>query len=1243
MDQHPTPYQLQQWLDGRLSEADSTVIEKHLSGCRNVCVAVLDGLPIGANVDPNCTRPLPVEGASSPTVSSDSASATAPSSPPESWRTWPPTPDDFATSSTVEPSSEVSPSPAVLGPAAAAPPSLPGYEILGFLDRGGMGDVYKARHVRLKRLVALKMIRGDTHADHERMARFQGEAELVARLRHPNIVQIYEVGEAEGRPFISLEFVDGGSLDRKLARTPLAAAPAARLVETLAQAMEVAHRSRIVHRDLKPSNVLLVGGPDLPVEQCTPKITDFGLAKQLDADSAQTQTGAIMGTPSYMAPEQAWGRTREIGPLSDVYALGAILYECLTGRPPFKAASPIETVEQVRNEEPVPPRRLQPKVPRDLETICLKCLDKRPSRRYASAKALADDLNRFLQGDPIHARRVRWWERAAKWARRRPTAAALIGVLVAVGLALPVLGLLFAAQEADKRAAKWKQEEDERRRVEQARGEVLNLLGQGQTAAAGQDWKLAEVRLDEALNKVEAERALEDLRESVEKVRKPVKDRLTALNVYKSFDLARDEALFFATWAATWSVARPATAGIRVDLARDEAVFFATLLSGETFLENRKTAQEEAAKALTAVGLSAKGVGTLSLGPSFTGEEKEKITIGCYMLLLMLAEIESRDLSPQAGEENKRKLRKALALLDRADELGVRTRAIHLRRARYLDKLNQMPEAEKESKRAADLAREIDLDPQDHFLVGHELYSEGKLEEANAEFRRALQLDPTHFWTHYFLSICSVIAGKPGVALAHLTICRIQHENLIWIYLLRGFALGQLEDYAAAETDFDKALSLLKKKPSTATHYVLLYNRGVMRVGQWDKSLAVVGANTVGVMGSPQGQGPFLAASALGPANTWATGPASAWAKGVDDLKQAAVLRPKRYQAQASLAEAYQLAGLLDEAAKSLDAAIAAAEQLMRADDLRPATLAQLHYNRARLHLQHQPPEDDAAVRSLEESARLAGNDDRPLRARADADRGRVLQVQESFAAALAAYDAALEADPKHVAVRHWRGEVLLVLHKYGDAAEAFDDYLEQGGTPSAKLYRQRGLARAKLNRHREAIDDYSRALDAKPKNEEMAPLLLERGKENLEFKAPGPALHDFTEALRYDPKSGDAHLGCAYACVKLGDAQKAMTHADLAVKCQPNDPSLWLGAARVYTHAGEMIKPDPGQEANQEAVRKERQKQALGLLAGALGNMPDAEQRRAYLHEVMNDPALNPLRGNPGFDKLIDKYKGGR
>jgi WD40 repeat protein len=301
-------------------------------------------------------------------------------------------------------------------------PAVPGYEILGELGRGGMGIVYRARQVRLKRLVALKMILTGPQAEEGQLARFRVEAEAVARLQHPNIVQIYEVGDHNRSPYLALEFVSGGGLDRRLDGTPQEPRAAADLVETLARAMHFAHQKGVVHRDLKPANVLLA-------EDGTPKITDFGLAKKLD-DAGQTLSGAIVGTPSYMAPEQATGKGKEVGPAADVYALGAILYEGLTGRPPFKGATPLATLEQVVAQEPVAPRRLQPSVPRDLETICLKCLHKEPGRRYESAQALAEDLRRFLDGRPIAARPVGPLERAVKWARRRPHLATLAALLV---------------------------------------------------------------------------------------------------------------------------------------------------------------------------------------------------------------------------------------------------------------------------------------------------------------------------------------------------------------------------------------------------------------------------------------------------------------------------------------------------------------------------------------------------------------------------------------------------------------------------------------------------------------------------------------------------------------------------------------------------------------------------------------------------------------------------------------------
>jgi serine/threonine-protein kinase len=332
-------------------------------------------------------------------------------------------------------------------------PELPGYEVLEVLGRGGMGVVYKARHIDLNRLVAVKMVLAGIHAGPSDLERFRHEAEAVARLQHANIVQVYDVGSHDGRPFIALEYVDG-SLTRSLAGTPLPPRQAAQWVETLARAVAHAHQQGIVHRDLKPANVLLSRTGVL-------KITDFGMAKIMVAPtSSQTTSGSILGTPSYMAPEQAEGKTRQIGPGADVYGLGAILYEMLTGRPPFEGPSVQATIDLVRHQDPVPPSFRVPRMPQDLETICLRCLQKEPAARYAGAAELADDLAAFLAGEPIRARRAGPYERLRRWVRRHPAEAVLSGtafialVGVAVGLvwsyalavgAVASLGLLIAA------------------------------------------------------------------------------------------------------------------------------------------------------------------------------------------------------------------------------------------------------------------------------------------------------------------------------------------------------------------------------------------------------------------------------------------------------------------------------------------------------------------------------------------------------------------------------------------------------------------------------------------------------------------------------------------------------------------------------------------------------------------------------------------------------------------------------
>jgi serine/threonine-protein kinase len=379
--------------------------------------------------------------------------------------------------------------------------AVAGYQILGELGRGGMGVVYKARQRGLHRLVALKMILAANHADETQLARFHTEAEAVARLQHPNIVQIHEVGEQDGLPYFSLEFVDGEPLDKRIAGIPQAPRQAAQLIETLARAMHFAHQQGIVHRDLKPANILMT-------QDGIPKITDFGLAKRLEGDdSSQTKSGTILGTPSYMAPEQARGDIRMVGPLSDLYALGSILYELLTGRPPFRGANPMDTVTRVTRDDPVPPARVQPKTPLDLETICLKCLQKEPARRYADCFELAEDLRRFLTGEPILARPVGHIERLWRWCRRNPTLAAA---------AAAILSLLLVVSVGSTWAAIVIRAEKELAQQNELKAKASETIAQEQKAIAEKNEQKA--RTSEKLAEGQAELALNTLRLLISKV-----------------------------------------------------------------------------------------------------------------------------------------------------------------------------------------------------------------------------------------------------------------------------------------------------------------------------------------------------------------------------------------------------------------------------------------------------------------------------------------------------------------------------------------------------------------------------------------------------------------------------------------------------------------------------------------------------------------------------------------------------
>jgi eukaryotic-like serine/threonine-protein kinase len=370
-------------------------------------------------------------------------------------------------------------------------PWIPGHDVEALLGRGGMGIVYKARHLRLNRCVAPKMLKTGVDAGPRERARFQHEAEAVASLRHANVVQIYDVGDHQGWPYFTMELLEGGSLAQALAGTPQPARQAATLLATLAQAMQVAHQGGIVHRDLKPANILLMADG-------TPKISDFGLARHFDGDPAFTLSGTRIGTPSYMAPEQVIGKAGTIGPAADIYSLGALLYEMLTGRPPFRAETATETERQVIAEEPVPPARLNPKVPRDLETICLKCLHKDPARRYVTAATLAEDLLRFGDGRPIQARRISPLERAWRWCRRNPAGAALaVTVLILMGFLFG--GALWVQrQQLERRIEAALRRERARLAIEGALGHQEDLRQRGLWEDAKLELALAENRLYDA-------------------------------------------------------------------------------------------------------------------------------------------------------------------------------------------------------------------------------------------------------------------------------------------------------------------------------------------------------------------------------------------------------------------------------------------------------------------------------------------------------------------------------------------------------------------------------------------------------------------------------------------------------------------------------------------------------------------------------------------------------------------------
>jgi tetratricopeptide (TPR) repeat protein/tRNA A-37 threonylcarbamoyl transferase component Bud32 len=895
-------------------------------------------------------------------------------------------------------------------PVTPVPSGLSQFELLAELGRGGMGVVYKARHRPLNRIVALKMVLDAKHTHPEYRERFRIEAQAVARLRHRNIIQVYHFGEADGYLFVTLELLEGGSLADRLKGTTQPGRTAAELVETLASAMHVAHQAGIVHRDLKPSNVVF----DL---DGTPKITDFGLAKRLEVEDGQTHTGQIMGTPSYMAPEQAQGDVHKVGPPADIYALGAILYETLTGRPPFKGPNAVSTLRQVVYEDVLPPSRIEPRIARDLETICLKCLQKEPWQRYATALELAGDLRRYLDHCPICARRTSLRERGARWVRRHPAMMTFLALATATVLVLAVFGVRRAAEHEAKVIA-------DAQRLQKRKDASERILDRAQALLLGNDWVDGRFILGQLVTDLKDEPRLDEIRKRAQ--------RMLDLSEQKRLDA--DEQ-------------RRAQERLRDFIEhRNEAFFHETRFTGLD-LPSDVQATRAAARAALAV-FAQPGPGDswtfTPLPRALSRQEQAEVRDGCYQLILVLAEAVAEVLP---GEDPVVQADRGLRLLDQASGLRAEpTPAWHRARALCLTRKGDATGAARAQAAADRLPPATVLD---HFLAGRAAYRRQDWAGALAELETVLRIQPGDFWALCLSAIVSLQTNQPGMAKLGLSACIEQQPELAALYVLRGVAAHQAavqarttnkilkgEDEAtverqfeAAETDYRVALQRLEARPNAELRYTVMVDRALMRFqrGRLDEAVA--------------------------------------------DLEEAIRINGGYYHAYASLAQVLQRRQKWDQAV----------ERFTQAIRLKPAWAALYRGRAAVALERDDPASEHraAALRDLDEAIRYE-EPHSPLLASDHIQRGELLRKNQRFEEALAACDAALKVAPELDTAHRLRVMVLLDLDRTDEVIRSCDGALARG-KPWPGIHEVRGLARAKRGDYAGAIDDYSQALVLRP------------------------------------------------------------------------------------------------------------------------------------------------------------------
>ncbi len=1060
------------------------------------------------------------------------------------------------------------------GPEPGGLPTVEGYEILGRLGQGGMGVVYRARQRGLDRLVALKMIRAGSHAGPEHLLRFQIEVRAVARLRHPNVVQVYDVGEADGLPYVALELLEGGSLESRVAGTPQPEGRSAELIETLARAIASAHRAGVVHRDLKPANVLFNADG-------TPKIADFGLAKRLDQEDGQTHSGQVMGSPSFMAPEQARGLGRAVGPAADLYSLGAILYEMLAGRPPFKGGSAMETLFQVVNDEPVPPSKLRPGLSRDLETICLKCLAKEPDRRYGDADALADDLARHRGGAPILGRRTGPLERLGKWSRRQPAAAAL--VVASLGAVLVLAVALGRVERAARAHEGW---------VARRRAEGLVATAAARDALAQGRWKGGRKAIGPVLEAIGADPDLDDLRARARALlaeldRGEAADAGAALALarYREFDRLRRE-------AQLRDAQSPAIGQPGGEAAATRAAAFEALAAFDE-------AAADGPASATGRGRSLGAWRPAPVPDSLPPEAKAEIARGRIELLLVWAEALAQG---GPGEDPKAGAAEAVRVLELARDLGAPALAYRATLARCLLTKGDT-EAAARHRAAADATPPADA--LDHLALGLERHRGRDWIAAIAEFEQALRLEPDQFRAQLLLAVCQLQVRRPAQARANLTACLQRAPKSSFLYRLRGFAYGEegaekqkiareatprlaaLEAegegrFADAEADYLKALDLSRDDEG---RYAVLVNRGVLRVRSRRLDDAVA------------------------------------------DLREAVRLRPDQFAAYVPLGQAYGKQGRADDAV----------EQFTRGIALRP-DLPSLYRSRALARLDRPKPDPEArdlSLKDLGEAIRLEpahSRDGAADRAR----RARLLHLAGRPEEALADSEAALAVAPDDAEALLFRVKSLLELKRFAEVVGAADAALARG-IPTAELYDLRGQARASREDFAGAIGDYGQAIALDPGR--SAPL-VHRGWAYVVSNAALLALHDFDEAIRIDGESPEAHAGRGFARALQGQHRLAAADAEESLRRGgPPDARATYNAARIYAKAAAAVLEAPRRSLGSTRLADDYQERAQALIRLAIERLPEGRRLDFWRDVVQGDPALASIRQRPKFSQLAGQF----